>query len=48
MTIVEVYRGFPADKAGIKPGDIIKSINGIPIRGFDIDNVSDRLKGNRV
>lgn len=46
VTIVEVYRGFPADKAGIKPGDIIKSINGIPIKGVSTDNVSDRLKGN--
>lgn len=46
VTIVEVYKGFPADKAGIKPGDIIKNINGIPIKGVSTDNVSDRLKGN--
>jgi carboxyl-terminal processing protease len=46
VTVVEVYKGFPADKAGIKPGDIIKKINGISIKGFTTDNVSDRLKGN--
>jgi len=46
VTVVEVYKGFPADKAGIKPGDIIKKINGIPVKGTTTDNVSDRLKGN--
>ncbi len=46
VTIVEVYRGFPADRSGIKPGDIIKKINGISIKGFSTDDVSDKLKGN--
>lgn len=46
VTVVEVYKGFPADKAGIKPGDIIKKINGLPIKGSTTDNVSDKLKGN--
>ncbi len=46
VTIVEVYKGFPADRSGIKPGDIIKKINGISIKGFSTDNVSDNLKGN--
>lgn len=26
VTIVEVYKGFPADRSGIKPGDIIKKL----------------------
>jgi carboxyl-terminal processing protease len=46
VTIVEVYKGFPADKAGIKPGDIIKKINSLPVKGSTTDNVSDKLKGN--
>jgi len=46
VVIVEVYKGFPADQAGIKAGDIIKKINGISIKGLSTENVSDRLKGN--
>jgi carboxyl-terminal processing protease len=44
--ITEVYRGFPADQAGIKPGDIIKKVNGISLKGLTTDKVSDRLKGD--
>ncbi|NLV20140.1 MAG: S41 family peptidase [Bacteroidetes bacterium] len=46
VVIVEVYKGFPADQAGIKAGDIIKKINGVSIKGLTTENVSDRLKGN--
>ena len=44
--ITEVYRGFPADQAGIKPGDIIKKVNGVSLKGLTTDKVSDRLKGD--
>jgi carboxyl-terminal processing protease len=43
--ITEVYKGFPADKAGIKPGDILKKVNGISLKGYSTDKVSDNLKG---
>ena len=43
--ITEVYRGFPADQAGIKPGDIIKKVNGVSLKGKAADKVSDELKG---
>ncbi len=46
VIISEVYKGFPADLAGIKPGDIIKKVDGTSIRGFTTDKVSDRLKGD--
>jgi carboxyl-terminal processing protease len=46
VVIVEVYKGFPADQAGIKAGDIIKKINGVSIIGLTTEYVSDRLKGN--
>jgi carboxyl-terminal processing protease len=46
-TIVsEVYKGFPADKAGIKPGDILKKVDGTSLKGFSTDKVSEKLKGN--
>jgi carboxyl-terminal processing protease len=43
--ITEVYRGFPADQAGIKPGDIIKKVDGVSLKGMSTDKVSDKLKG---
>jgi carboxyl-terminal processing protease len=46
VVIIEVYRGFPADQAGIKPGDIIKKVNGVSLKNLPTDKVSDRLKGD--
>jgi carboxyl-terminal processing protease len=44
--ISEVYKGFPADKAGIKPGDILKKVDGLTLKGMATDKVSEKLKGN--
>ena len=44
--VSEVYKGFPADLAGLKAGDIIKKVNDESLKGFTTDKVSDRLKGN--
>ncbi len=41
-----VYKGFPADIAGIKPGDVLMSVDGASIKGLSSDEVSERLKGN--
>ncbi|MCU0460462.1 MAG: S41 family peptidase [Bacteroidales bacterium] len=46
VVISEVYKGFPADKAGIKAGDLIKKVDGVPLKGVPSDKVSDKLKGN--
>jgi carboxyl-terminal processing protease len=46
VIISEVYKGFPADKAGIKPGDLLKKVDGISIKGLPTDKVSEKLKGN--
>jgi carboxyl-terminal processing protease len=43
--ISEVYKGFPADQAGIKAGDILKKVDGVSIKGFTTDKVSEKLKG---
>jgi len=44
--ITQVYKGFPADLAGIKPGDIIKKVDGISLKGLVTDKVSEKLKGD--
>jgi carboxyl-terminal processing protease len=46
VVISEVYKGFPADKAGIKPGDLLKKVDGISLKGLSTDKVSEKLKGN--
>jgi carboxyl-terminal processing protease len=46
IIINEVYKGFPADIAGIKAGDILKKVDGISIKGLSSESVSDKLKGN--
>jgi len=43
--ISEVYKDFPADKAGIKAGDILKNVDGVSLKGLSTDKVSDKLKG---
>ncbi|MCX6300889.1 MAG: S41 family peptidase [Bacteroidia bacterium] len=46
VVVSEVYKGFPADKAGIKAGDVLKKVDGIQLKGLSTDNVSEKLKGN--
>jgi carboxyl-terminal processing protease len=46
VVISEVYKGFPADKAGIKPGDILKTVDGVSLKGLSTEKVSEILKGN--
>ena len=46
VVISLVYKGFPADVAGIKSGDILKKVDGVSLKGVDTDVVSEKLKGN--
>jgi regulator of sigma E protease len=34
IQVVEVVRGMPAEKAGIRPGDLLLSLNGRPVRSL--------------
>jgi len=43
--IAQPYKGFPADKAGLRAGDIILEVDGIPTKEIEIDNISEKLKG---
>jgi len=46
MTVVEVYEGYPAHKAGIRPGDIVRSVAGRRVDSdMDSDEVGDLLQG---
>ncbi len=45
VEIVRVFSGTPAEQAGLKPGDIIDSIDGSTARSSDLDQVSARVKG---
>jgi len=43
--IAQPYKGFPAEKAGLKAGDRILKIDGKPTNEIDLNEVSERLKG---
>ena len=45
ILITDVYQGFPADKSGLKTGDLIVSVGGISIKGMSSSEVSELLKG---
>jgi carboxyl-terminal processing protease len=44
--ISEPYEGFPAQKANLRAGDTLISINGISTMGKSVSDVSQLLKGN--
>jgi len=45
IVVTNVYKGFPADKSGIRPGDLMISIDGTSLKGVTSDRASDLLKG---
>ncbi|CAM1345768.1 S41 family peptidase [Tenacibaculum crassostreae] len=45
IVISEVYKGFSADKAGLKAGDIITNVNEQELATFDKSQFSQMLKG---
>ena len=45
VEISQPYKGFPADKAGLVPGDRILDVDGVDVKGYDITKVSELLKG---
>lgn len=44
--ITDVYEGSPMAKAGVKPGDIIVSLDGKNAKGMPQEDISSILKGN--
>jgi len=45
ITITEVYEAFPAQKAGLIPGDVIHKIDNQEVQGKKSEEVSSLLKG---
>lgn len=47
ITAVNVFEGAPADKAGMKDGDVLYKVEGKEVTGEDISNVVSKLKGEK-
>ena len=45
VVITDPYEGYPADKAGLKAGDMIIEIDGVALKEKDSSDVSELLKG---
>lgn len=45
VEISEPYRGTPSDKAGLKAGDRILSVDGVDMEGRSVDFASERMRG---
>lgn len=44
-TVIKVFKNSPAEKAGMMQGDIIKSVDGVDIQGFDSEEIRSRVLG---
>lgn len=45
LTIIETIEGTPAEKAGLRTGDIIAEIEGVSTKGISIDMAVSKLRG---
>lgn len=45
VEVAEPYRGTPSDKAGLKAGDRILSVDGVDMTGREVAFASDRMRG---
>ena len=43
--IADPYKGFPADKAGMRAGDKILKVDGNSVESMPVSSVSEKLKG---
>lgn len=46
VTLVRVYEGAPADKAGILAGDILYKVDGEEVTGMELSLVAKKIKGS--
>lgn len=47
LTVISPFQGSPADKAGIKAGDIIVAIDGMPTLGMSSDEAVRKMRGEQ-
>ena len=45
VIIAEPYEDFPAAKSGLRAGDVILEVDGVPTRDIELQSVRDRLRG---
>ena len=45
ITIVSTLTGSPAEAAGVRPGDVIVSVDGDPVEGRTLDSVTAQVRG---
>lgn len=45
ITVISPIEDTPAERAGIRPGDIINKVDGKSIKGLSLDQVSKKLRG---
>ena len=45
IIVSEPYEGFPAQKGGLKAGDVFLEIDGKSVKGLEVSDVSNMLKG---
>ena len=45
IKVVSPIDDTPAARAGLKPGDYIAAINGVPVRGMDLSDAIDKMRG---
>jgi carboxyl-terminal processing protease len=43
--ILQVFEGGPADRAGVKPNDVVETIDGVDTQGMELRDAVDRLRG---
>lgn len=46
IVVIAPMEGYAADRAGIQPGDILKSINGVAAKGLSIEEVQELTIGD--
>lgn len=47
IIIVSPYKDSPAEKAGLKPKDEIISVDGVPVQGLNVQEVSVKIRGKK-
>ena len=45
VVISQPFPGSPASKAGIRPGDVIREVDGVSIAGIDLEEVANLIRG---
>jgi carboxyl-terminal processing protease len=44
--VVQPIQGMPASRAGLKPGEVVDTVDGKTVRGLTLDRVEELIRGN--